>query len=97
MLSLKLVAISALIFIAFKFLFWTNATIFLGVMGRTVPQSYWTWQIPELVLSGVASVAFAAEMVLQTQAVLLPFTFVASALAWLAYMSRRVWLISRPG
>jgi len=95
-LSIKLVALSAVIFVAFKFLFWTNATIFLGVMGRVVPQSYWRWPIPEIVLSGVASVSFAAEMVLRTQAVLLPFTFMASALAWLAYMSRRVWLNSRP-
>lgn len=96
MLLIKLVALSALIFAAFKFLFWTNATIFLGVMGRIVPRSYWTWPIPEIVLSGVASVAFATEMVLRTQAMALPLTFMASALAWLTYMSRRVWLISRP-
>jgi hypothetical protein len=26
----------------------------------------------------------------------LPITFIVSALTWLGYMSRRVWLISRP-
>jgi|GEM_PF-4525579 len=96
MFAIKIFALSALTFVTFKFLFWANATISLNLMGRILPQSYWRWMTLEIILSTVASIAFAAEMVLQTGAIFLPVIFMASSLVWLAYMSRRVWLISRP-
>lgn len=88
--------LSALIFAGLKFLFWINAAIFLRLMERSVPGSYWKWTPTEVVLASAAAVTFSAEIVFRTESVLLPLTFTASSLAWLGYMSRRVWLISGP-
>ena len=94
--AVAIIVLSAVVFGSLKILLWINSVIFLSLMQRTVPQTYWSWTPAEVVLAAVASVSFAAEMILRTGLPVLPIIFGASSLAWLAYMARRVWLISEP-
>lgn len=91
-----LIALSSAVFAAMKFIFWTNAVIFLPPMGRRLPRTYWAFTPIEVALSAVASVTFSAAIIFRIDGWLLSGPFVISALAWLAYMSRRVWLMSVP-
>ena len=99
--ALAILALSAAIFAAFKFLFWINAVIFLRLMDRDLSRTYWRWTPVEVGLSAVASISCSAALVLRPEANeaarwLLPAVFGISVLTWLAYMARRVWLISEP-
>ena len=99
--ALAILAMSAAIFGGLKFLFWINSAIFLGLMNRSLPREYWRWTPVEVVLSTVASISFSAAFILRPEADetarwFLPAIFCISALVWLAYMARRVWLISEP-
>jgi len=100
-LALAILALSVAIFGAIKFLFWINADIFLDLLDRNIPRGYWQWTPVEAILSAVASISCSAAFVLRPEADesarwLLPAIFCVSALAWLAYMARWVWLISEP-
>jgi hypothetical protein len=90
-----IVALSTLMFGAMKFTFWANAVIFLSLMKRDIPRIFWTWTPVEAVLSAVASISFCAAIILR-EGPILAAPFGIAALSWLAYMTRRVWVISRP-
>jgi hypothetical protein len=91
-----IVALAAVVFGALKFLFWINSVVFLGLMERQLPRAYWRWTPAELVLSALASICFSAAMILRIDGWLLAAPFGLTSLSWLAYMARRVWLMSQP-
>ena len=91
-----IIALSAVVFGALKFLFWINSVIFLGFMERQLPRTYWRWTPAELVLSAMASICFSAAVILRIDGWLLAAPFGLVSLSWLAYMARRVWLLSQP-
>jgi hypothetical protein len=95
-LAVTIIALSAVGFAAMKFLFWINSVIFLGLMNRDVPRTYWKWMPVEAMLSAVASTCFSAAIILRIDGGLLAIPFMVASLSWLAYMVRRVLLISRP-
>ena len=91
-----IIALSAMVFGAMKFLFWINSVIFLGLMERQLPRAYWRWTPAELVLSSVASICFSAAVILRIDGWSLAAPFGVASLIWLAYMARRVWSLSQP-
>jgi hypothetical protein len=93
---MAIVALSALVFGAMKFVFWANSLVSLSLMNRVPPRNYWKWTPAEIVLSTVSSICFCSAIVLRSDSWLLAGPFVVATLSWLVYMARRVWLFSEP-
>lgn len=91
-----IICISTIMFFGLKLILFSNAAIFLPLVGRGLPRPFFLWTRIEAVLSALASLSFVSQIVLQTQSGLLAIIFIASGLAWLGYMAHRLWKTAPP-
>lgn len=89
------VALCVVIFVSLKFLYWINSTIFLYFLERRLPNAYWKLSIWELITSGCTALLFSYSFVFKKAGTIFPLMFIVSALAYLLYMARRVWKLSK--
>lgn len=87
---------SAGICAASKYIFWVNAKIFLGLAKRSVGKNYWKFTTIEAITLILFSTSFSVSIIYRLEGTFVPFVFMVSALFYLGYMIRRVWVESDP-
>jgi hypothetical protein len=88
-------AVTVLIALSLKFLFWINGKIFISLMGRSLGIDFWKFTPLEIALSCAAAASFSYSLIYQAARTMAPFIFIVSGVAYIGYMTVRVWSISK--